>query len=106
MRDSTSIKQMICEIAEKSSVASGVEMGIVSNTNPLTVKLPNDSKMTLYDTDLVVPEHLTDYEVEITSTEGKKKIKVHGALKKGDAVYLLTYNDGKKYFIIDRVGGG
>jgi hypothetical protein len=64
MRDSTSIKQMICEIAEKSSVASGVEMGIVSNTNPLTVKLPNDSKMTLYDTDLVVPEHLTDYEVE------------------------------------------
>jgi hypothetical protein len=106
MGDSTSIKQLISEIAGGASVSSGVEIGIVSSASPLTVKLPNDSKMTLYDTDLVVPEHLTDYEIEITSVEGKKKIKVHGALKKGDEVYLLTYNDGKKYFIIDRVGGG
>jgi hypothetical protein len=129
MEESTSIKQLINRIAADSFVPSGIEVGVVSGTSPLTVKIPNDSKRTLYEADLVVPEHLTDYEIEITPDDwkseetgggssyaqfeshsheikGKKKITVHGALKKGDKVYLLSYNDGKKYFVIDRVGGG
>ena len=32
----------------------------------------------------------------------KGTITVYNALKVGDMVYLLRYNDGKKYFILDR----
>ena len=32
----------------------------------------------------------------------KGTITVYNALKVGDIVYLLRYNDGKKYFILDR----
>lgn len=32
----------------------------------------------------------------------KGTMTVHNALKVGDMIYLLRYNDGKKYFILDR----
>lgn len=32
------------------------------------------------------------------------KIVMHAGLKKGEVVYLLSYNNGKKYFVLDRKG--
>ena len=29
---------------------------------------------------------------------------IHNALKKGDTVYLLSFNSGKQYYILDRKG--
>ena len=29
---------------------------------------------------------------------------IHNALKKGDTVYLLAFNSGKQYYILDRKG--
>ena len=77
------------------------------------------------DDDLIVPNHLTDYKVKIDikkewSTEnengcsekplihshkikGEKEMIVKNALKVGDKVDLLSFNDNKTYYILDRV---
>ena len=85
----------------------------------------NDEKLTINANSLYVPRHLTDYDTEVTinwRTEdesggggwaefaahshaivGRKKIRVHNALKIGDRVHLLAFNHGKQYYILDRV---
>ena len=40
----------------------------------------------------------------VTYTLTKGTITVHNALKMGEVVYLLRYNGGKKYYILDRRG--
>lgn len=40
----------------------------------------------------------------VTYTLTKGTITVHNALKIGEVVYLLRYNGGKKYYILDRRG--
>lgn len=104
--------------------------GTVVSTNPLKIQVTN--LLTLPKSLLVVPEHLTDYEIDVTiswNTEddthshavagagaassethrhgvsGKKKMLVHGALKVGDKVALLRKQGGQSYFILDRLGG-
>ena len=106
--------------------------GEVTSIAPLKVHITN--LFTIPESMLVVPEHLTDHEVEVTidwktedyshshsvsdtysgggsaSTDthkhnvvGKKKIKVHNALKVGDKVALLRKQGGQSYFILDRI---
>lgn len=89
--------------------------GKVTNTSPLKVLV--DQKMTLGAAQLVLARNVTDYDVDVTvewETEvanahkhgilGKKKMKVHNSLIKGDEVVLLRQQGGQKYIIIDRVG--
>lgn len=108
---------------------NGVIEGFVTEANPLKVTLANDSKMILTANSLIVPRHLTDYMVEVDiekvdgelvseTTEGGGRhvnelstfslssgmLHVHNALKNGDTVYLLQFNGGKKYYILDRKG--
>lgn len=139
MEDQTSIKQMIQSMMPD---GAGVVEGTVTNTSPLEITLTNDAKMVLSANSLIVPEHLTDHEIEadIMSEEGalhaptgkeeekgehehpgiKKsgehehelksfqltggKIILHTGLKAGEIVYLLSYNNGKKYYVLDRRG--
>lgn len=94
-------------------------IGIMTSANSCkygTIELDKD--------DLLIPEHLTDYETEITvdwdtedtsggsgyaefathghDIKGKKKIIVHNALKAGDEVYLVRWSDDK-YLILGKV---
>lgn len=101
-----------------------IRYGTVISVAPLKIQVTN--VFTLPESLLVVPQHLTDYEMEITpidwSTEnksggsdmasfashnhaisGKKKIKVHNALKVGDKVALLRKQGGQSYFVLDRI---
>jgi hypothetical protein len=101
--------------------------GKVTSTNPLKVHITN--LFTVPESMLVVPEHLTDYEIKVTTTgygweteskgggsgessfsshnhginETEQKLKVHGALKVGDKVALLRKQGGQSYFILDRI---
>ena len=102
--------------------------GTVVSEKPLKIQVTN--MLTLPERMLVVPEHLTDYEVEVTinwNTEnhthshpimgecsaesnthrhgisGKKKMIVHGALKVGHKVALLRKQGGQSYFVLDRL---
>lgn len=97
--------------------------GKVTSVSPLKVQITN--MLTLPQSVLIVPKHLTDYTVDITvdwTTEnksggsgessfashnhdinGKKQIKVHNALKVGDKVALIRKTGGQSYYILDRI---
>lgn len=137
MEDQTSLKQII-----QSMSPDGAEVveGTVTNASPLEITLTNDTKMILSANSLIVPEHLTDREIEAdimmdggvlyapTGAERGEhehptveksgehghelesfqltggRIILHTGLKAGEIVYLLSYNNGKKYYVLDRRG--
>ena len=101
--------------------------GSVVSTNPLKVQVTN--QFVLPESSLIVPEHLTDYEVKITTSgygwvtdnrsggsgdaayashnhdinRSETTVKVHGALKVGDKVAILRQSGGQFYYILDRL---
>lgn len=102
---------------------SDIQYGTVVSTSPLQVKITET--LTLPAASLVVPQNLTDYEVDVTvdwitdnksggsgdsafsshnhSITGTRKLKVHNALKIGDKVALVRKTGGQSYFILDRI---
>lgn len=104
--------------------------GTVVAVDPLEIKVTN--VLTLPEEVLTVPQHLTDYEVEVTVTSGygwkteeqtngtdgtellrhnhdhnitinKQKMLIHNKLKVGDKVSMLKAVGGQAYYILDRV---
>ena len=87
-------------------------MGTVKKTGPLEIQVMSDAQLLLTETNLYVPRWLTDHMLDVEiygmdsdgdSLTGKRKMKVFNALKKGDMVYLLSYEDGALYFVVDLV---
>lgn len=125
--EKTSIKQLIQQMT-----GDGVEVlqGIVKSASPLKIQIVNDEKLVIGPNITYVPRHLTDYKTEISgpniqnyyytgnSTEsgtapvspphvhalGKIPVTVHNALKAGEKVHVLSFNHGKQYYVLDRVG--
>lgn len=121
--EKTSIKQLI-----QGMTGDGVQVlqGIVKLERPLKIQIVNDEKLLISQNITYVPWHLTDYTTEVTvswQTEntgggsgeaafsshlhdiiGRKTITVHNALKVGEKVHILSFNHGKQYFVLDRVG--
>lgn len=117
----------IVKIAAKEANEAGqptdLRFGTVTSVNPLKVQI--SSQLTLPSSSLVVPKHLTDYEIEVEmdwttsktsgggtyeafashdhNITGKKKIKVCNALKKNDKVALLRKSGGQQFLIIDKI---
>lgn len=120
--EKTSIKQLF-----QGMVGNGAEVlqGIVKSTSPLKIQIVNDEKLIIGPNSTYVPWHLTDYDTEITvrwrtesesggsgdasfsshshAIEGRKAIRVHNALKVGEKVHVLAFNNGKQYYVLDRV---
>lgn len=130
---STGIVQLIKQAA-MDAVAQGkpadLRYGTIISTSPLNVKITNT--FILPSSMLVVPQHLTDYEVDVTIspsygwyteseaggsgeasfsshrhtiTTNQQTMKIHNALKVGDKVVLLRQSGGQKYLILDRLVG-
>ena len=121
--EKTSLKQLFQGMA-----GNGVEVlqGIVKSVVPLKIQIVNDEKLTIGPNITYIPRHLTDYSTEVTvswrtenasggsgdaayaphshSIIGRKAITVHNALKVGDRVHVLSFNHGKQYYVLDRVG--
>lgn len=90
--------------------------GTVTKISPLEIHIT--STFILPKELLIVPEHLTDHEVKIStsgygwvtdSADGHthginqtRTVKVYNALKVGDRVALMRESGGRKYFILDR----
>ena len=100
--------------AEENSKPADLRVGTVTSTRPLKIQVTN--QFIIPESMLIVPEHLTDHEVEVAinwTTEnaeshthpvkGKKTMTIHGALKSGDKVALLRNRGGQSYLILDRV---
>lgn len=102
MENQTSIKQMLQWMMPD---GVGVVEGTVTKALPLEITLTNDAKMVLSINSLVIPKHLTDYEVNANIMgKGQGKIIIYSGLKTGEKVYLFFYNNGKKYYVLDRKG--
>ena len=111
------IKQIAMEAVDNSKIPD-LRFGTVISESPLKVQVTN--QFIIPSSMLIVPQHLTDYEVEITTsgygwetkdnlghTHGidinKLKMKIHNKLKSGDKVALLRKQGGQSYFILDRL---
>lgn len=107
-----------------------LRLGTVVTDSPVNVQLSNQD--ILEEDELIIPEYLTDYEVEITTAgygwitdkrEGgsgdpsyeahdhdinqqKKTVKVHGALKTGDQVVLIRESGGQNFYVAGRLPKG
>lgn len=119
--EKTSLKQLFQGIA-----GDGVEVlqGIVKSASPLKIQIVNDEKLTIGPNITYVPRHLTDYTTTCSLAKGAKgsvngpandgsrltdftfsgSITVYNALKVGEKVHVLSFNHGKQYYVLDRVG--
>lgn len=78
-----------------------LRFGTVTSVKPLKVQI--STQLTIPSSLLVVPKHLTDYEVDVEISGLKQKIKVYNALTKNDKVALLRKAGGQQFFILDRI---
>ena len=108
MPEPTSLKQAIQGMTQ-----SGIEVirGKVVSAAPLKVQALNDEKLQISANILCVPKHLTNYSVSASlalspAIDGVSNVQaamtVNDGLKAGEVVYILSYNHGKKYYILDR----
>lgn len=85
----------------------GTIQGKVISTTPLKIRAVNDEKLTLNASLLIVPKHLTDYtvavEIKANGEASNGTMTVYNGLKVGEKVHLLSFNNGKKYYVLDRV---
>lgn len=81
--------------------------GTVTGTSPLSIQIANDSKLIIGKTITVIPKHLTNYSqnVVISDINGQRNatISVQNALTVGDKVHILAVQNGKKFYVLDRV---
>jgi hypothetical protein len=106
--------------------AAELLQGTVTSTSPLKIQIANDSKLTIGESITVVPRHLTNYSTSADITWGEKTslssdtktasgdrlqkftiygagLTVHNALQVGETVHVLSLQNGKKYYVLDRV---
>ena len=83
----------------------GVMKGIVKSVSPISIQVDGDDKLLLNDTTLILPKHLTNYSVLVSIPDVVTGVlmSVNNALSVGEKVYLLSFNKGKQYYILDRV---
>lgn len=118
------VKRAAVEAVQASS-PTGVEYGFVTSASPLEITV--DQKKILTEAQLILTDAVRDYAVEMTTLpefheteetsggsgdaafashkhkyQGRKKWKVHNALKTGEKVILLRCDGGQQYVVMDR----
>lgn len=109
MPKETSLRELIAKCG--GGHEASVIVGKVTKASPLEIQSLNDAKLVLTESNVYVPKHLTDYSVSIHLSGsidghsiGTRSGTIYNALKKGDEVYLLQYQGGQLYFVLDKVG--
>ena len=110
-----------CAAVDGINASKPVELryGNVVSVNPLKIQVAND--FTIPESMLIVPQHLTEYSVEINgkwtiSTSSDDGIPSHdhelldadmitidGSLQVGDRVAMLRQQGGHSYYILDKI---
>lgn len=118
------VKKAAVEAVNASS-PMGFCFGTVTSASPLKIQV--DQKKTLTEAQLILTNNVRDFAVEMTTLpdfheteeesggsgdaafashkhkyQGRKKCKVHLALKSGEKVILLRCDGGQKYIVLDR----
>lgn len=114
----TSIKQLFQGMVPEGAV---LLQGTVISVSPLKIKIVNDDKLVIGTNITVVPRHLQDYTTTVDIANGSinsrtregdtlstfsisgATMTVHNSLKAGDTVHIMSLQNGKKYYVLDRV---
>ena len=109
------IKQAAQDVVNNSQMCD-LRFGKVVSVSPLKVQVTH--QFTIPEKLLIVPEHLTTYQVDVTmlweteesedhkhqiESNKSKKLIIHNELKVGDKVALLRATGGQTYYILDRI---
>lgn len=82
-----------------------VQFGEVISAAPL--KICVEQKMLLGEAQLILARNVTEYKTAVTvQGETRKDIVIHNALKERDKVILIRQQEGQKFIVVDRIGGG
>jgi len=105
--EATGIKQLFAGMMPSQP---GVIEGKVMSADPIEIALVNDEKVSLSGGSLTVPQHLTDYSVPASIAGGEISepectITFKSGLQPGETVYLLSFSEGKQYYVLGRKGG-
>jgi hypothetical protein len=103
MNEETSLRQLIGSIAGNVQQDVEVVQGNVTRVSPLNITLVNDAKVTLTGTDVIIPKHIGKTTATVTVSGKASTITIDNSLKAGEKVHLLVFNNGKKYFLLDKV---
>lgn len=87
--------------ADDNAKPCDLRYGTVTSKKPLKIQITN--QFVLPESMLVVPQHLTNYKVDIILDGVTKNITIKNELKTGDKVVLVRQRGGQSYFILDRI---
>ena len=78
-----------------------VILGTVTKDSPVTVQI--DQKTTLLETQIIVPEHLTEHAEQMSIPGvGEVSVTVKGGLKSGQRILLLQKRGAQQYVAVGR----
>ena len=78
--------------------------GKITQTKPIELVDVDDETFSLSADELIIPEHLTDYNTIIEIDGNIKEVKIKNSLKKGDIVYVMSLKQSDFYIILGRKG--
>ncbi len=91
--------------AQEAAKPVNVQFGEVKSKAPLKISV--EQKMMLGEAQLIFTRNVTEYRTTVTvQGEIKKDIMIHNALQVGDKVILIRQQEGQKFIVVDRIGGG
>ena len=80
-----------------------IMQGTVISTNPLRIQMTNNEKLIINQRITIIPRHLSNYTAACALSDYSGKITIYNALRTGEKVYILSLNNGKLYYVLDRV---
>lgn len=98
--------------AHEASRPVNVCFGEVISVSPLKIKV--EQKLLLGEKQLVLTRNVTDYVTTVSESNtdsadkklSEKQIIVRNGLRAGDLVIIVRQQEGQKFIVIDRIGGG
>lgn len=94
------IKKIVLQAVEAGDPCDIIP-GLVTGTAPLSVQI--DQKTILNSRQLLIPQSLTDHNVEMEIPgQGAVTANVKNALKQGERVLLIQKRGGQQYLVMDR----
>ena len=109
MPSQTSLRELLAKAVPTTKVE--IVAGVVQSADPIEIYLSNGSDLVVTESNVFIPKRLTDMRVSISlsgfsmddDSIGPITGWIHNALQKGDEVYLLSYDNGALYYVLDRV---
>lgn len=108
------IKTAACDAVKAENPTDIIE-GTVVSAKPLRIQV--SQMQTLEEDFLILSDAVCDRTIEVTvdwdtetasahshSINGKKKIKIHNALKKDEKVFMVRKEGGQRFYVLGRLG--